>query len=173
MSRPLHFTDDSNATFRYTVNEITQTKAITRQVFGAMPTCEFGAQPNLALATHYWWNAPGGSESGWGVNLTQQGSVIFATWFTYGTDGAPMWLSITANANGARSFSGPMYRTWGPAFNAQPFDPGRVVATAVGSASFTFSNGNAGTFAYSVDGVAQTKQITRQVFRPPGTVCHL
>ena len=30
-----------------------------------------------------WWNAPPNSESGWGINLTHQGDVIFATWFTY------------------------------------------------------------------------------------------
>jgi hypothetical protein len=28
---------------------------------------------------------PGGSESGWGVNLTHQGDTIFASWFTYTT----------------------------------------------------------------------------------------
>jgi uncharacterized delta-60 repeat protein len=174
-SARIRFTDDSNATFTYTVNEVTREKQITRQVFGTLPTCEWGTQPNLALATQYqdlWWNAPAGSESGWGVNLTQQGNIIFGTWFTYGTDGAPMWLSVTANATGARSFSGPLYRTRGPAYNAQPFNPASVVATAVGTASFSFTDGNAGTFAYSVDGISQSKSITRQVFRPPGTVCH-
>ena len=39
----------------------------------------------------------------------------------------------------------------------------------------TFTNGNAATFSYQVsDGsksVTQTKSITRQVFRAPGTVC--
>ena len=32
-------------------------------------------------------------------------------------------------------------------------------------------NGNAGQFAYTVNGASQTKAITRQVFRTPGTVC--
>jgi hypothetical protein len=31
-----------------------------------------------------WWNA---SESGWGLNVAQQGNVLFATWFTYDTSG--------------------------------------------------------------------------------------
>ena len=30
-----------------------------------------------------WWNAPAGSESGWGINFAHQGDVIFATWFTH------------------------------------------------------------------------------------------
>ena len=37
--------------------------------------------------------------------------------------------------------------------------------------SFTFSDGNTASFAYTVNGVAQTKLITREVFRSPGTLC--
>ena len=33
--------------------------------------------------------------------------------------------------------------------------------------SFTFTNGNAGTMTYSIDGVQVTKQIQRQVFSVP------
>ena len=35
----------------------------------------------------------------------------------------------------------------------------------------TFVDGNAATFAYTVNGVTQTKPMTRYVFRAPGTVC--
>jgi hypothetical protein len=52
-----------------------------------------------------------------------------------------------------------------------PFDPSRVMPTQVGPARFTFADGNDATFAYTVNGVAQTKQITREIFRAPGTVC--
>ncbi len=45
----------------------------------------------------------------------------------------------------------------------------------VGTATLTFTDGNAGSFAYQVsDGttvVTQVKAITRQVFRAPGTTC--
>ncbi len=98
-SGTLNFTSASIGTFSYTVNGVSQTKAVTREVFGTLPTCTFGAQPNLALATNYqdlWWAAPAGSESGWGVNLTHQGDTIFASWFTYDTDGTPLWLVATA-----------------------------------------------------------------------------
>jgi hypothetical protein len=46
-----------------------------------------------------------------------------------------------------------------------------VTVTPVGTATFSFANGNAAQFAYTVNGVSQSKQITRQVFRTPGTVC--
>ncbi len=76
-----------------------------------------------------------------------------------------------------KTYSGALLRTGGQAFNAVPFDPTKITRTQVGTATFTFTNGNAGSFTYNVDlgdGVnkaTQTKAITRQVFRAPGTVC--
>jgi hypothetical protein len=170
----LTFTDLNTGTFAYIVNGISQTKSITRQVFGQLPTCTFGILTDLTLASNYqdlWWAAPAGSESGWGVNLTHQGDTIFATWFTYDLDRTPMWLSVTAPKTAAGTYGGTLYRTTGPAFNAIPFMPANIVATAVGTATFTFTDGNTGTFNYTVNGVAQTKAITREVFVAPGTVC--
>ncbi len=68
----------------------------------------------------------GGAESGWGINLTQQGDVIFATWFTYDANRNPLWLSATLLNTGANTFSGQLNLTGGPAFNAVPFDPAKV-----------------------------------------------
>ena len=98
---------------------------------------------------------------------------IFATWFTYDVDHNPLWYSVTAPQTGANTFSGTLNKTAGPAFNAVPFDPALVTHQSVGTATFTFTNGNAGTFAYDVhDGsnvATQTKPIVRQVFASPGT----
>jgi pseudomonalisin len=174
----LTFSDMNNGTFTYTVNGTHQTKAITRQVFGPLPTCAWGAQPNLALATNVsglWWAAPAGIEAGWGINFSQQGNIIFATWFTYNSDGTPLWLSVTATNIAPGVYSGTLNLTHGPAFDAVPFLPADVTLAPVGTATFTFSDGNNGTFAYSVNPgsglVSQTKAITQQVFRPPGTAC--
>jgi len=170
----LTFSDTGNGSFSYTVNGIQQTKPITRQVFGPLPSCAFGSAMPLAQATNYqdlWWAAPAGAESGWGVNFTQQGDTIFATWFTYDTDGSPLWLSATANKSSAGVFTGTLYRTTGPAFNALPFSPSQVVATPVGTLTLSFASGDTATFAYVVNGVSQSKTITRQVFRTPGTLC--
>ena len=146
-SGTLVFSDASSGTFSYTVGAVTQTKAITRQVFGPVPVCTWGGQPNLALATNYqdlWWASPAGSESGWGVNLNHQGNTIFATWFTYDVDGAPLWLVATAPATGGNTFAGDLYSTTGPAFGAIPFVAASVDATKVGTATFSFTDGNAG-----------------------------
>jgi plastocyanin len=184
-SATVTFTDATHGTFSYTVNDgpnvATQTKSIVLQTFGPVPTCVWGAQADLTQATgnyqDLWW-ATGGVESGWGVNLTQQGTTIFATWFTYDAHGNPLWLSAVAGQVAPGVYSGSLNLTGGQAFNAVPFDPNKVTVTPAGTATFTFTDGNHGTFAYNVDlgdGVnkgTQSKAISRQVFRDPGTVCH-
>jgi hypothetical protein len=135
-----------------------------------LPTCIFGQVADLTTLTNYtdlWWNP---NESGWGINIAHQGDTIFAAWYTYGTDGAPMWLVTTATKTGPGAYAGDLYRTVGPA------GPG-VQAAPVGAATFNFTNGNSATFAYSVQmaGMAaattQTKAITRQIFTMPGVAC--
>ena len=174
----LSFSDVNRASFNYIVNGTQQTKSVTRQVFGPLPSCVYGAQPDFAAATNYqdlWWASPAGSESGWGVNLTHQGDTIFATWFTYDHDHTPMWLIVTAPKSKPGTYTGPLLRTTGPPFNAVPFPPvgtpGGVTGSNVGTAAFTFTDGNNASFAYTVNGVSQTKAITREVFQPPGTTC--
>jgi len=184
-SGTLTFDSATSGTFSYQVSDganiATQTKAIVLQTFGPAPICVWGAQPDLTKATNFqdlWWAAPAGSESGWGLNLTQQGTTIFATWFTYDAYQNPLWLSVTAPQAGPNTYTGTLYLTNGPAFGSVAFDPTKVGLTAVGTATFTFSDGNNGIFTYNVnlgDGMnkaTQAKAIIRQVFRAPGTVCH-
>jgi hypothetical protein len=175
------FTGIDRGTFDYTVDGgtaaksvVVQSKKITRQIFGAPPTCVWGEQPDLALATNYqdlWWKSPAGSESGWGINFTHQGDTIFATWFTYDANGKPWWLAMVASRVGSKIFSGSIFTTTGPPFNAIPFDPGGVAETTVGTGTVNFTHGNQATFTYTVNGVTQAKAITRQVFAGTGTVC--
>ena len=75
------------------------------------------AQPIPALATNYqdlWWNAPAGSEAGWGINFTHQGDTIFATWFTYGVDGKPLWFAVTAVLTAPKVYAGTSIPARGP-----------------------------------------------------------
>jgi hypothetical protein len=86
-----------------------------------------------------------------------------------------MWLSATATKAGNGVYSGTVYRTSGPAYNAAPFDPQRVSRTPVGTLALTFNNGNNVRFDYTVTvggtTVSQSKFLSRFVFRAPGTVC--
>lgn len=171
----LSFADPNSATFAYTLNGVTQTKVIQRGVFASpVPTCTFGALSNLALATNYqdiWANAPLGSEPGWALNLAQQDNIIFAIWLTYDVDGAPLWLTATLVNVGGAAYAGTLYRTAGPPFNALPWNPAAVTLVPVGMTSIAFVNGNSATFTYTLNGITQTKSITRNVLRAPGTVC--
>jgi hypothetical protein len=170
----LTFIDENNGTFSYTVNGVQQTKPITREIFGPLPKCTFGSVTPLAEATNFqdmWWAAPAGVESGWGVNFSQQGDILVATWFTYDVDGSPLWLLAPTFKISNAVFAGTLYRTTGPAFDALPFNPNQVIATPVGTLTVSFTNGNAGTFAYVINGIAQSKPITRAIFRAPGTLC--
>jgi hypothetical protein len=169
------FSDANTGTFGYTVNGVTQSKPIMREVFASpVPTCV--AAQTFAPSSNYsdlWWHAPADSESGWGINLTQQGDVLFATWFTYDADGKGLWLVMSHGAKTAPgNYSGALYRTTGPAFSASPWDPSQVGVTQVGTATFSFSDISNGTFSYSVNGVSQSKAITREVFATPATVCN-
>jgi hypothetical protein len=167
------FGNASSGTFEYTVNGVSQSKAITRQEFAAMPACELGgpagAEPNFQ---DLWWRSPAGSESGWGLNVAHQGDIVFATWFTYGANGEGVWFVLPAGTKtGTRTYSGELYRTTGPAFSASPWNGSQVHVTPVGSASLAFADADNGTFTYTVDGRTSSKAITRQVYAAPKTVC--
>ncbi len=119
-----------------------------------------------------WWRSPAGSEAGWGLNLVQQGDILFVTWFTYGADGNGMWLLMSdARLTSANTYAGAIYRTTGPAFNAVPFNPSLVTVTQVGTGTLAFTDADNGTFTYNVNGVSQSKPITRLVYATPVSTC--
>jgi hypothetical protein len=169
------FSDPNNGTFAYTVNSVTQSKPIVRETFASpVPTCVAGSTPSATNFQDLWWHAPADSESGWGINITHQGDILFATWFTYDANGKGLWLVMSHGAKTAPgNYSGDLYRTTGPAFSANPWDPNQVVVVPVGTAAFAFTDASNGTFSYSVNGTAQAKAITREVFVPGVvTVCN-
>ncbi len=79
--------------------------------------------------------------------------------------------SLAGRLSEALFYTGTLFRATGSAFSAVPFLPANVGLTPVGVLTLSFANGNSAKFAYTVDGVAQTKSIVRQIFRTPGTVC--
>jgi hypothetical protein len=163
------FTDAGHGTFAYGVNGISQTKRIKRYIFGTVPTCDQSG----AAATNFtdlWWKSPNASEGGWGVNIAQQGDIIFLSWFTYDANGKGMWIyGSNINRTTGNTFTGALLRNTGPAFNSSPW--GAVAQVVVGSATLSFSDASNGTFTYTVDGVTQTKPITRDIYAVPATTC--
>ena len=127
--------------------------------------------PPLPYMTSLWWNP---EESGWGLNVNQQGSIAFATLFTYDAARAPTWLVMSGGqlqADGI-SFTGELYRTTGPAFNANPFTPiGPSNLTQVGTMTLSFPEANAGTVRYTWNGTTVQKNIQRQVYGSRSANC--
>jgi murein DD-endopeptidase MepM/ murein hydrolase activator NlpD len=168
-SASFRFTDDEHLTMGYSVNGVAQSKSLVRQRFSTPASCML-TRGTRAYATNYqdlWWNP---AEPGWGINLTHQGDVIFATWFTYGAGGRGVWyVASDARRQGTGEFRGRLYRTAG-----MPFDrvgAGPTAAVDVGEITLTFTDGEHGRFDYAVGGVSQSKSITRQVFAESAPLC--
>jgi hypothetical protein len=148
-------------------------KQITRYLYASpLPTCSQGTTGQATGNPNYedlWW-VPNGAESGWGVNVSHQGDILFATWFTYAADGSDLWFVMSAGQKIAdRTYRGEIHRTRSAPFNA--YDTTQFVPTLAGTGTFTFTDNNNGTFEFTIDGQTRTKTITRYVFSSPPTVC--
>jgi len=152
-SLSVSFASASSASMTYTVGSQTRTVNIARQVFAA------GATPGVDY-TDLWWNP---IESGWGMAITQQASVMFLAWYVYDSSGKPVWYVASNCAVSDSGCTGTLYRTTGPAFGPA-FDPTKIQVFSVGSVTLSFSDANQGTLSYTVNGVSGTKNITRQLF---------
>jgi hypothetical protein len=154
-----------------TVDGAKLARDLGKQVFAApVPECDTTLTAGaLPIYQDLWWNP---AESGWGLNVAHQGNVLFITWFTYDTDGSPTWfVGSDIEKTGNATYSGTLYKTFGPPMTASPWDPSKVTRMPVGNATLTFRDDDNGTFAYTVNGVAGSKAITRQVFATPVTRC--
>jgi len=135
-----------------------------RVVFAILLSAATGAwadTPSSIDVSDLWWNP---SESGWGLNLAQQGDTAFATLFVYGSDGLAHWYSASSLRRGGSGaslvFSGTLQESTGP---AQPgtFDASKVVRRDVGSMQLVTSGDNAAQLTYSVNGVTVQKSVQR------------
>jgi len=126
------------------------------------------AQTSPVLKSGTWWNA---NESGWGLFTIDQGNVIAPGWFTYGPDGKPTWYLVPGaflQADG--SYSGNVCRFTGVPF-AQIMGTAADPCQVIGTASLRFTGNTALSFQYTVDGVTQTKSLTRFPFANRDVVC--
>lgn len=167
-SMRLTFSGPDSGRLVYTAFGRTVTKNIVKQTFATQPTCTFNGT-NRTQTNNYqdlWWNP---AESGWGINLTHQSDIIFATLFTYDAAGKGMWLILSRGDRiaGTQNFAGAIFRTTGPNFDAIPFTPiGSSNLTQIGNMRLEFADGNTAKLIYDVNGASVTKNIQRQTFDP-------
>ncbi len=164
--------EDGRLRFDYTIDGISQSKTIQRIAPGVSPMCRFTLLPRTQAGNHtdIWWNP---LEPGWGIYLTEAGNLIFLTWYTYANDGKAMWVTGLLQRGTDGVFRGALNR---PAAGT-PFSQISGPATTfpvpeVGTATLNFSNGETGTFGYTLDGFTQQKPIIRvQYSGPERSVC--
>jgi hypothetical protein len=115
------------------------------------------------------WFPP--NESGWGVNVVEQGDTLFATLFVYDAQRQSHWYVASAlarsaaRADGTYVFSGPLYESTGPYFGTNPFNPAAVTRRQVGTMTFDVRDRNTASLIYTVDGVSVTKTVNRFALR--------
>ncbi len=140
-------------------------------LFSLVPARAVQAQGTSQSASYsdLWWNP---AESGWGINLNQQGDTIFATWFTYGDGGRNAWYVMSdARKQADGSYTGAIYQTTGVPYAQINGQKSSKTVAEVGTGTFRFSASNAATFNYKIGAVDQTKGIVRQQYKTTATVC--
>ncbi|HLX23545.1 MAG TPA: fibronectin type III domain-containing protein [Usitatibacter sp.] len=150
------FTSASTATLTYTVGGVFGTKSIQREQFGVVDTSP------IENYTDMWWG--GTSQNGWGVVLTQQYHNIFAAWYTYNANGQTVWYVMPDGQWSGNTYSGALYGTHGSPVLGAAYNPAALVVGQVGTLSISFTDPNNASMTYTVNGVTQTKAISRLPF---------
>lgn len=116
-----------------------------------------------------WWNP---QESGWGMNIAQQGEIAFVTLFVYGPDGRPTWYFASdarvfaLDASGSPAFRGTLYKATGPWLGG-PFDPAQVALQPVGHLVLEPRPQARLSLSYTAEGVSVSREVERQTFSVP------
>lgn len=119
--------------------------------------------------TYLWWD-PG--ESGWGLNVIEQGDIIFGTLFVYDSEGRPRWYSASnlayspgappdAGSDSRGRYSGALFESTGPFFGTS-FNPAAVDRRQVGTMMVEFFGDDTAYLDYNVGGVTVMRKALRR-----------
>jgi hypothetical protein len=111
------------------------------------------------------WSHP--SEPGWGGTITQQYGKIFAAFYTYESNGAPVWYTVSDCPVSGGSCSGALYKVTGGVPLSSAWSGANIALMPVGTVSLSFADANNGTLDFTVNGVSGSKQIARYIFASP------
>ena len=126
---------------------------------------EASAPPAPFAHQDLWWAGTG--ENGWGLSIIEHRDVLFVLVYAYDAAGRPTWYVISNGTWNGNAYTGLLYAPRGTpyyAYDASRWAPG----SAVGSATFTFTDADHASLDYIIEGVPGHKSIARLVFGPPG-----
>ena len=152
------FSDANNGAFTYMLNGVAGVKSITRQIFAA------GATPPAVDYTSLYWVAPADSESGWGVSLTQQFGIIFVALYTYDANRKPIWYVVTNCPVVGSGCTGALFQVNGGRIPTDAWGTPTLDVKRVGDLTLSFTDASNGTMSFTLNGVAGSKVITKQIF---------
>ena len=155
-SASITYHDSNTATLAFTINGINGVKTIQRQIFATETT-----GPNLRT-NDLWWATF--AEDGWGMNIAQQGRVLFPVWYTYDATGrATFFTAQNGNWRGT-VWSGDVFSHSSSPWLGVAYNPALFTATIVGTMSLDFSNASSATMTTTVNGITQVRHIERQPY---------
>ncbi len=154
----LTFSDSNNAIMNYSANGVTGTKSIKRLIYGS------GSAVNDYAAV---WSG-GTSQNGWGIAIAQQGATLVAAWYTFGSNGKPIWYILGGGTwLNSTTYQGPLTVATGAPVVGVPYNAAAFSQRSVGSMTLAFSGLHNATMTYTVDGLTQSKSIERLAFGAP------
>lgn len=115
------------------------------------------ANPYLGL-----WYKPG--EDGWGISITEHGSMMFVAIYTYDQSGQPTWYVMSSCPIAGTSCTGDLYEVTGGTLPTAAWNGSNLKVNSAGTGTLTFADADSGTFSFTINGVAGSKAISRQVF---------
>lgn len=155
-SATVTYTGIGTASLAYTINGVSGVKSIQRQLFATDD-----GQPRLQVYD-LWW--AGSQEDGWGMNIAQQGRVLFPVWYTYDASGKAVFFAVPGGTWNGSTFTGDIYSTVASPWLGAPYDPSLFRANLVGSMTLSFVDQSNAVMRYTVNGFTQTKNIFRQPY---------
>lgn len=150
------YTSASAARLDYTINGVSGTKQISRMAFATDD-----GQPRLQVGD-MWWGGIG--ENGWGINISQQSRVLFPVWYTYNAQGNATWFGVPGGTWNGNVFTGDIYSSTSSAWLGVQYVAASFTVTKVGVMTLTFIDQSNAIMTYTVNGVTQTKVISRQPY---------
>ncbi len=164
----LTLTSANRMNLSYTIGTVTQTKSDLEPFnFGGasgVPLCtlQSASRTSAANYTDLWWG--GAATSGWGVQISHQGNQIFFGWYGYDDQGKASWLTGlgTQDTTNPARFSGSVSKVNTGIPFSQINGPNTTAAAPIGTFTMNFSNGENGSFTYTIPGAAnRTLNLTR------------